>query len=525
MMGAALGLVLPWMLVPVAMTFLLLAGTGLATRALAREALAEAPAALAGCAAVFSGYALFTAYNRTAFGELAGGIWIPLILLFVLRDRAPSARSWRRALDGSTLPLAMVVAGAWLSDAPAGVMASYLLAGVALTAAALARSWFPVVRATVAAVLGIALTGVYLIPAAWEQRWVDILQSTGDNGDPGLRIENNWLFPCHSDAAMHARDLSLKAISWIAVWMIAVALLSVLVVWLRGKLSSQKARAERGDESVALARRFWIPLAMIPAAVLFLLLPVSLPVWNLIPKLRFLQFPWRWLLVVEAPMAVCVAAAVWPSNTNKRWLRPVIACICAGVFLIATVFAAQHFFRDAPEDNDFAALLKESNSGSGFVGTDEYAPAGADNSLVAIGLPDACLTDNFDDELGVQPTPPDNPIWMPGQHSCISTAAATDRAPEHLWVDAVAVRAGFMVLRLRSYPAWRVTVNGVVARGLQAREDGLIAVPVPQGPVRVTVDWIATPDVIAGRWVSCVALLGLVALGLMERKQSRPEAW
>ena len=75
--------------------------------------LAEGAATLAGCAALFSGYALFTAYERTAFGELAGGFWIPLLLLFVAARRAiPPQPAWRRALDGSTAPLALVVAGA-----------------------------------------------------------------------------------------------------------------------------------------------------------------------------------------------------------------------------------------------------------------------------------------------------------------------------------------------------------------------------------------------------------------------------
>jgi hypothetical protein len=44
MLGAALGLVLPWTLVPFAMTFLLLAATGLATRTLARRARRSSPA-------------------------------------------------------------------------------------------------------------------------------------------------------------------------------------------------------------------------------------------------------------------------------------------------------------------------------------------------------------------------------------------------------------------------------------------------------------------------------------------------
>jgi hypothetical protein len=143
MLGAALGLVLPWQVAPIVLTFLLLAATGLATRALALRGLPDAPATLAGCAALFSGYALFTAYERSAFGELAG-FWIPLLLLFALRHRNASGTLWRRAFDGSAAPLALVVAGAWLSNAPLGVMASYLLAAVALVLALLRRSWAPV---------------------------------------------------------------------------------------------------------------------------------------------------------------------------------------------------------------------------------------------------------------------------------------------------------------------------------------------------------------------------------------------
>jgi hypothetical protein len=311
--------------------------------------------------------------------------------------------------------------------------------------------------------------------------------------------------------------------------MIAVALISLGVLGLRGRLSVGSGRAgSRADEAAAaperpLARALWIPLASIPAAVLFLLLPVSLPVWNLLPKLRFLQFPWRWLLVVEAPMAIFFAAAAWPGNSRSRWPRKAVACACAAFFLASTVFAARNFFRDPREDDDLAEILAKYSTGAGFVGTDEYAPAGAENTLVASGLPDGCLTDDFDDEQGVQPTPQDNPVWRPEQNSCFSTATASLKQPEHLRIGSVARRAGFLVLRLRSYPAWRITVNGRPVGKLQARDDGLIAVPIPEGAFEVTVDWTSTPDVIAGRWLSTLALLALLALALTERRLTRPQ--
>ncbi len=39
-----------------------------------------------------------------------------------------------------------------------------------------------------------------------------------------------------------------------------------------------------------------------------------------------------------------------------------------------------------------------------------------------------------------------------------------------------------------------VRVNGQMLTALPKRDDGLIVVPVPQGPVELTVDWTTAPD-------------------------------
>jgi hypothetical protein len=523
MLGAALGLALPWALAPFALAFLLLAATGLATRALAREYLPADAATLAGCAAIFSSYAMFSTYFRTAFAELAGGCFIPLLLLFACRDRNPGQGHWRRALDGSALALALVLAGCWLSDAPVGVMSSYLLAAVALAGAVLARSWFPVIRAAVAYGLGLALTGFYLIPAAWEQRWVEIQQATGRDGDPGLMIENNWLFPHHASPPLSTRDQAMHLVTPVAVGMIAVAALSLMTLGMRGRLASGKGASllVRTEQNWMLRRRTWITLASIPTAVLFLQLPISLPVWDLLPKLRFLQFPWRWLLVVEAPMALLFAAAVVPRVGAMRRQRVMVALLCTLGFTASAVMGATHLFRVGVQYDDLATILTLHASGTGFVGTDEYAPLGADNSTVAMGLPDACLASDFDTELGVAPEPRAIPQWRADQHSCMATAAGQGRDPEHWRVRMSAARAGFLILRLRSYPAWRITLNGHDVTDLQARVDGLISVPVARGPVDLAVDWRSTPDVLAGRGVSALGLMGLIWLGVMECRYRR----
>ena len=146
--------------------------------------------------------------------------------------------------------------------------------------------------------------------------------------------------------------------------MVAVVLASLFVAWRRKTLLAD--------------RRRWIPLALIPCAVLLLQLPFSLPVWNLLPKLRFLQFPWRWLVVLEAPMALFFAAAVWPRLSARRWRcasqsRPSAQLL----FLAATGTAAIALFQPCDDEDAVAPMVKVNRSDAGFQGTDEYAPVDA----------------------------------------------------------------------------------------------------------------------------------------------------
>lgn len=504
MAGAALGTVLPWKLAPIALTFLILAGAGLAVRCLAREVMEEAPATLAGCAAIFFGYALFTAYERTDFAELTGSIWIPLLMLFVLRDRNASARGWRRALDGSTALLALTLALAWLSDAPLGVMAMYLLAAMALVVALTARSWAPILRAAIGAALGLGMAAIYILPAAWEQRWVAIDRSTGDLG---VMIQGSWLFARHSDPELALHDAVLHQVSLIVVAMVAVTLAGVLVCRLRGRLPG--------------ARRWWLPLAGLPLVVLFLQFPVSLPIWNGLPELRFMQFPWRWLVVLEAPMGIFFAAAVWP--LRRRWRLAVIP-LCAALFAGETVWAAHYWFQPCRPEDTVAAMLNRYRTGAVLDDSDEFAPPDSDDDLLVLGLPDACLVSDPTVALG-KAAADGTLVWNAGQGTCEATYSAQRSAAssvEHLLLRAVIPHPGFLILRLRTYPAWRVRVNGKAVTNQQQRDDGLFAVPVPNGPVTLTVDWKNTPDVIAARCISLIAVLLIIGLFALERKLTRP---
>lgn len=502
MAGAALGFVFPWKLVPMVLTFLILAGTGFSVRALAREAMDDGPATLAGCAAMFFGYALFTAYERTDFAELTAGIWMPLLMLFILRDRNPSEPMWKRALDGSAALLALPIAASWLSDAPVGVMATYLLAALALTLALLAKSWAPVLRAAIATVLGLGLAAIYILPAACEERWIDISRATGDMG---VMVQGSWLFARHNDPTLALHDFVLHQISVILVVMVAITLAGVLISWLRGRLPGE--------------RRWWLPLAVIPIVVLFLQFPISFPIWNRVPELHFLQFSWRWLVAVEAPMGIFFAAAAWP--TGLRW-RYAVLPLCTALFVVETVWAGRYWFQTPRPEDTVASLLSRFHTGTVLDDSDQFAPPDSDDDLLTLGLPDACLVSDPALALGKQ-TSDGTLQWNPGQGSCEATFSAftpPGLAPaEHLRIRAHIDRPGYLILRLRTYPAWRIRVNGQLLKSLPERDDGLMAVRVPRGLVQVAVDWMVTPDMMAARGLSGFSALALACLYLLERKR------
>ncbi len=184
------------------------------------------------------------------------------------------------------------------------MIAGYLLVGVALLWAAVNKSFAPLLRAAVATVLGLGLAAIYWVPATLHRHWVDISQATQD---PGFNFENNWLFSHHVNPILALHDVVLQQVSWIAVSMIAVALACAAICIFRDCLPKP--------------RKKWIPLAAIPIVVLFLLFPISRPVWHTLPEMPFLQYPWRWLEAVEAPMAIFFVAAIWPASHDARLAR------------------------------------------------------------------------------------------------------------------------------------------------------------------------------------------------------------
>ncbi|MGA7350412.1 MAG: 6-pyruvoyl-tetrahydropterin synthase-related protein [Acidobacteriaceae bacterium] len=486
--GGLLGVVLPWTWTPVAFTLLALLGAGFSFRAMARAWMPEDSATIAACLYVLNPYMLFVAYERGAMAELLAAMWVPLLVLYGLRTKR------------SLLPLALTVAAIWLTNAPAGVMGCYMLAVLVAVTAAQEKNWRLMGRAAAGVALGLGLAGFWLIPALYEQRWVEIARAIG----PLMRVEDSFLFGYAQLAGVSAderfdviyHNQVLRTVSWIVVVLIAGA---VVAAWL--------ARKKRNV--------IWMPLVVIGAAVSILQLRWTDGVWRLAPELKFLQFPWRWMMVLGLVLAALAGLALRGEAATRR----AIAVRAALMLLLAggmAVLSSLLFWQPCDDEDNVQAQIATFHE-AGFEGTDEYTPQGADNGEIQQGLPQVRLLKSPNAE---QASDGNNSQWTSDPSEEIAADVKVDRwNSERKSVTIVTAQPAYAVLRLMDYPAWRVTRNGAVVSERARRGDGLMAIPIAAGTNHIDVRWRTTGDQWAGIGISLAALAITLVLWLKGRRR------
>jgi hypothetical protein len=475
LLGGLLGTIFGWHAAPVLFVLLALCGAGGSMYLLAREWAAPGAATFAACAYMVNPYAMFVAYERSALGELLAGAWLPLMVLFALRTRS------------SVAPLGLSVAALWLTNSPAAVMGSYLLAILALGMSIAERKPWPALRAAGGMALGLGLAGFYIVPAAYEQRWVQI----GRAINPGMRVEDSFLF---GHTANNFHNQVLRTASWIFMAEVIVGAIVAYLAW--RKLADGCAR---------------IVLTATLPMLLLLQLPVSGVIWKHTPHLKFLQFPWRWLLPLSVVIFVLAAMALGKHAARTRLLSftMILALAIGGGWL---------FFQPCDDEDAVGAQVAAFGLGQGTQGTDEYTPVGANNASIQQDLPLVRVLRDAEDDTA-ESAAGDNPEWRAGDPGSIAAKVATKAwNAEHWLISLSTPESGYAVLRLMDYPSWRVSVDGLQVGGHPLREDGLMTVPVTPGSHTIEVQWSATRDVIVGRVLSAFAVLGLTGTVVLERR-------
>jgi len=477
LLGAFLGSVIPWR--AVAATFVVCVQTfaGISAFALLRRLVDSRWAALFGAACFAANpYALVIIYGRSDFAELLAMAFFPLLFGNALRLCGFLEEQTNRSdrLQGIFF-FVVAFAAVWLSNAPAAVIATYSVTFLFLFAGLQQRSPKPLLHGGGGILLGFGLASFYLIPAIYEQRWVNITGALAG----GLTPAENFLYATTRDAEHDAFN---RVASNIAV---------VLLVWCgTGALAAWRTKQRGGFRLAAL-----LPLATLTAGVLLLMLPITSLLWRFLPELRFVQFPWRWMSVLALCSVIFMAAT---ATAKFRWIWLAVTAVAAAS---CGHYMAKHTWWDT---EDMPMLEAAMASGEGFEGTDEYDPVGDDRTELAPKQPQA----RFVSEAGQAEARSDERIFV-------------DRwTAEHRTLRTVMPKSGRVAIRLLDYPAWQVSLNGKLMKPHHGAVTNQMILPVAAGESRIEIIFARTWDRIIGGWVSILTACGLMGLGLRSRKRT-----
>jgi len=473
-LGATLSLMLPGNAVPG--TFIVLAQTlaGLSMFALARRFFSTRPAVFAAACYAANPYALLIVYMRSDFAEELAAVFLPVLLLAALQvggliEHCSGSR--RRAIA----IFALLFAAVWLSNAPAGVMASYSMALLFAWAALREKSFAPLSRGAGGLALGFGLSGFYLLPAAYEQRWVNIGQALAS----GLQPSQNFLYT-------QIPDPEHNLFNWIA------SSFAVLLMLLGGiaAVMAHRSVEERENEET---RKVWQALLLLSAAATILMLRPSSLLWELLPKLQFVQFPWRWMGILALPYAYFGAAAIARRRAGWIWAAIVlIAVVGAGWFMVHKTWW---------DADDIPSLQEAIASRQGFEGTDEYDPKGDDRYNLPAKAPQVSIR-----------AAKDFASSTPKAEIRIERWTAEER------IVAVSSRQPVRVaVRLLDYPAWRSELNGSRVSPEHGESTSEMVFPLAPGLHRITVRFARTPDRTLGNMLSLGGILVLSVMVVLAR--------
>lgn len=460
--------------------WLLLLGSGLAFFKLAREQAGLWPALVGSVFYMLAPYHFeIDLWRRQAIGEFAAYVFMPLVVLYFQRSVAGGGP---RSLAAGALAYAALV----LSHLPAAVLFSLSLPLLALFHLRAQPWWRPFAILAGMVLLGLGLASIYLLPALSIQA-IDIYSHTGFHP---WHYYANWFFLDGRDAPDQEFNGRLTAI-WLGNT-IAAMLLFV---------------AARGSGGAGRQRELWWWLTAC-ALVAFMVTAPSRFVWELLPFLQQVQFPWRIMVVTDLALAMLGVYALDVLLRSPTRLRYQLVAVAAAVLVVIGLgdwraFKNISLFYGPQEGILDARALK--------VGTDtpEYMPMWVQidqSELVkrVESLPQVSL--------------------IAGEGS--ATVQRWDN--RHLVFDVQLAAPATLLVKQVYVPWWQGHIEGTSAGDTvalsPAPETGLLTVKAPAGHYALSLILGTPPVERTARSVSAVALAVLLCLAFWGRRWRRNAA-
>lgn len=457
--------------------WLLVGLSGMAFYRFARVRCAAVPAWIAALAYMLLPYHFeINLWWRQDIGELANYIWMPLLLLYTDRLLAGEL-----AIAG----LALVYGAMMLTHLPSALLFSIGLGFYVLVVAACQRCWQRLPFFAAAIGIGMALAAPYWIPALTIGHYVRAEQLWTPYFD-----FHHWFFPFGGPPEIVDKVFAQRLFA-----MIGLTAAIFTLAW----LNAWRRRREVGRTAL------FADLALSGVA-LFLMSPWSVLVWEIMPVLWKVQFPWRIAMVLDLATAIALLYALQCAQRYRDCLSR-LAVAGAAVLMLYSAVTADVLHKLDPFDNDWWVQGRDQAVRNGL-DAPEYTTAWnpavtADTSSGIAGMPPAA----FEGGNGRV----DVVHWLPRE---LELAVELQQPAR---------------LRIRQFyfPNWRATLEREghqgVALALQPDDGtGLLTAELPEGRYTLHLRLAAMPQEIAG---AAIGAAGLAAwAGCFWRQRSRRAA-
>ena len=265
----------------------------------------------------------------------------------------------------------------------------------------------------------------------------------------------------------------------------------------------------------ARARRVLIVFALFSlAGTIFIMLPVSVELWQQVPLMAFIQQPHRLLGITAFLLAILAGAAVTILPNVKAWALAVVGSGAACLFLAAVPLLYPGYYHPLPAGLSLVGMM-EYERASGAIGTTsfgEYLPVWVQQVPRESPLEEMYRRGETVERL--------DPAYLPVGASVEQAYYGFNRA------DLTITAAGpyLAVFQQFYFPGWQARIDDRPAALTPFSERGLVGLNVPAGRHRIQLDFRETPVRLAANVVSGLALLVVVALAVTRRSFTPAQA-
>ena len=406
----------------------------------------------AGIIYVIAPYHLNEFYQASLLSEYAACSMLPFVFAFI-------QRVCRRNSMFDVAGLATFYALLILTSLPLTVIGSLAILVYTLFLLRRANLWASLVRLGIGFAAALAASSFYWTTVVAELPWI-ASSSTDPNSYYDYR--GNFLF---SPTALTNRNTWYANILALAV----VGLIAPALILLKKKA----------------VRSGLMATAALTLISFMMATELSRPLWAIVPKLREVQFPWRWLAITSMGGSILLAASIPEWEKGWRRLRPLYV-VPAVWFVLSLIFVATQVIWDSDYKSrqEFDSLVVNVRGGQSFR---QCMPVWVADSNQVYQLKELVEADGRKITID---------SWEPEHRAFHIEEGPQSEARIHTFY----------------YPLWTSTAGG---HSLPTKPDeyGALVVSVPPEASTIKLDFREPPRVQRMRVVSALGCLLIVALG------------